>query len=1275
MYRTLALCLLCLPACICAADAEEARQIVAVPGAVITLDGILDEAVWQNAPVTEPFMLMSTHREAPIQTRARIAYDRERVYVGVEVDQQGIQDALPPARERDADETWKDHCVELFFAPDPSSLAYYHLILSATGSRYDAAYGTEGLATAWNPEPDWQVATQVSADRWTAEAAIPFAALGAQEPLRGEVWGFKVCRSVWAGGPDRRNDAHTSWSFLPSAGYHDPTGWGRLYFTSTNALVNGNFALPIGEDGLPRGWRQQLVWQADQAPMGAVSQVGRDGKQMMLLHKNPEARGQLLPRVSSAAKVRGGRRFRATASVRATGTVQLALTVHAQGGASSVPTVEQLTGDDFRLLEVMVDAPADAYTIGVQLSFDREPTGDMLVRSATLTDLGPAPAVTAVSLNHDLTAATSTCLEMKPYERVTAEDGSSPYERLIFTDMGTGTEVWRMTWDYHHAGVGYSNSYPWNVDGSCFKFDSWERPGNNCFVATPNGAAFRPLKLAAAAQGARWSREPDWLVYGTRDSLMRLNWRTGELETVFTIPEEIKAGGRPSFAWDLDLPGLVYFEQAFGPDAPLYFIDLKTGTYTRIPITTDSPGDPRKDWLYSARLNTIGGTWYVGYSLNHLPHLSKENPYQQRLGTLDGKTGLNRLSLEKPADKPAQPLYSHGGTAPSGRYETGYYGGGIALWNFDTWEGRMLVPGPQDGHISWMYLNDWFMAGTSGKPLSGPFSSVLLKVYTDGTWYHVCYGNTSNDEYNRDFFTNYSPDGTKASFGSDMLGGINLFWCVISYPDPPVDVQVTAGADGVRLTWQAPLQSAEIAGYNVYRSEQSGMGYTRLTGSPVADTNYTDAGARAGYYMVTSVERSGLESRCHSGEVAAGDPAGPERLFIEAERGRLTAPVRENLHGSASNLLFIDYRSGDGDGSAAYTFPTRHAAPHALWARCRYRGGGSPAAPWQVAVEGKPVGAVQTSSTEWEWVRIADAAAVGAGGAAVTLTANGPGLAVDKLLLTDDADYRPQGGVKLDDAAPSTPSGLALTEARPFDVSMTWEPAATDVHHYQVYRGQSADFEPGQETLVGSPAIPSFVEWGLRHGQQYFYKVAAVDSFGNQSPPTPALPVQTPPLPQVVSIGLEAEECTISQGGETLDETDASGGKIVKMAPFGEADAQGFPQLRADFEVPVAGEYIIWLRLCPVSKDRQYSYLSASVDGGRKNQMLCYYPGREVTLSFRDESRWVYVNDMRRELPVRFGLEAGKHSLVLSEAYMQDFGIDRMIVTNDLSTRPEGWVR
>ena len=98
-------------------------------------------------------------------------------------------------------------------------------------------------------------------------------------------------------------------------------------------------------------------------------------------------------------------------------------------------------------------------------------------------------------------------------------------------------------------------------------------------------------------------------------------------------------------------------------------------------------------------------------------------------------------------------------------------------------------------------------------------------------------------------------------------------------------------------------------------------------------------------------------------------------------------------------------------------------------------------------------------------------------GTPVSMTATGPGLAVDKLLLTDDADYVPEGKQKLDGTPPATPQGLAITGVRHFDVSLNWQPVASDLHHFQVYRSGAPEFQPGQETLVAD--TPGFRELGF----------------------------------------------------------------------------------------------------------------------------------------------------------------------------------------------------
>ncbi len=93
---------------------------------------------------------------------------------------------------------------------------------------------------------------------------------------------------------------------------------------------------------------------------------------------------------------------------------------------------------------------------------------------------------------------------------------------------------------------------------------------------------------------------------------------------------------------------------------------------------------------------------------------------------------------------------------------------------------------------------------------------------------------------------------------------------------PAVETLSGTGADphSVSLSWKAS-SSADVMGYNVYRSSVSGGPYTALNGSIVTGTTYTDTAVQAGqtyYYVATAVNSSYAES-AYSNEVEAIVPS------------------------------------------------------------------------------------------------------------------------------------------------------------------------------------------------------------------------------------------------------------------------------------------------------------------------------------------------------------------------------------------------------------------
>jgi hypothetical protein len=80
---------------------------------------------------------------------------------------------------------------------------------------------------------------------------------------------------------------------------------------------------------------------------------------------------------------------------------------------------------------------------------------------------------------------------------------------------------------------------------------------------------------------------------------------------------------------------------------------------------------------------------------------------------------------------------------------------------------------------------------------------------------------------------------------------------------------VAAVTHSVSLAWTP--STSTVIGYNTYTSAISGGPYTKLTGTPVAATSYTDGSVQAGqtyFFVVTSVDSSNVES-AYSAEVSA----------------------------------------------------------------------------------------------------------------------------------------------------------------------------------------------------------------------------------------------------------------------------------------------------------------------------------------------------------------------------------------------------------------------
>ena len=172
----------------------------------VTVDGVLDEAVWQSAPAADAFVQADPREGFPATeaTEVYVAFDDEFLYIGAR-----CRDSDPAAivvndirkdfagAEQDTFEVLLDT-----FADRRNGFIF---ATNAGGARADSQIANEGRDVNPNWDAVWWVAATTSAEGWTTEFRIPFKTLRF-EPGDGHLWGLNFARRI------RRKNEVTYWS-------------------------------------------------------------------------------------------------------------------------------------------------------------------------------------------------------------------------------------------------------------------------------------------------------------------------------------------------------------------------------------------------------------------------------------------------------------------------------------------------------------------------------------------------------------------------------------------------------------------------------------------------------------------------------------------------------------------------------------------------------------------------------------------------------------------------------------------------------------------------------------------------------------------------------------------------------------------------------------------------------------------------------------------------------------------------------------------------------
>jgi Domain of unknown function (DUF5916)/Carbohydrate family 9 binding domain-like len=174
----------------------------------IVLDGRLDDAAWQAAPVASDFtQSWPNPGKAPVDpTEVRVLYDAEAIYVGVRMFDSHPDSIAAPLARRDAGGIYSDW-VHLIIDSYHDRRTAFRFTTNPKGVQKDVFTSNDGNEDA-NWDAVWEVSARVDSAGWVAEYRIPLSQLrfGGAAAGRERVWGFQVMRDV------ARRDERSSWS-------------------------------------------------------------------------------------------------------------------------------------------------------------------------------------------------------------------------------------------------------------------------------------------------------------------------------------------------------------------------------------------------------------------------------------------------------------------------------------------------------------------------------------------------------------------------------------------------------------------------------------------------------------------------------------------------------------------------------------------------------------------------------------------------------------------------------------------------------------------------------------------------------------------------------------------------------------------------------------------------------------------------------------------------------------------------------------------------------
>jgi hypothetical protein len=258
----------------------------------IKIDGKLDEAAWQSAPVLGPFVDVATgeaNKTFPVNAKARLLWNDEGLYVGFDVEDKDVVGGFP--KDKKDPYLWTKDAVELMIDPGPEgdNQDYYEIQIGPQNLVFDSAFDKyndprkepEGPFghEEWSANLKSAVVVSGTLDKsededkgYTVEALIPWKSFSKAKktpPALGDVWRMNVYAM--------QANAGVGWSAILGQGnFHKASRFGRVRFTEKGWLPTAAGSASAAPSGAPSGLRAPKTGSAElkAAPVHAPKPVG-----------------------------------------------------------------------------------------------------------------------------------------------------------------------------------------------------------------------------------------------------------------------------------------------------------------------------------------------------------------------------------------------------------------------------------------------------------------------------------------------------------------------------------------------------------------------------------------------------------------------------------------------------------------------------------------------------------------------------------------------------------------------------------------------------------------------------------------------------------------------------------------------------------------------------------------------------------------------------------------------------------------------------------------